>query len=509
MSASEDYKMSGDRPSYRSNRAGTQSSSENSDEGEEDTPLWRQKQEKYFRKQKGSPMVLSSSLPEVRTDSVNSQAAQKKKSNNIWGSVLTEQDLTQTLSKSAAVDKPDEILYNERNVESYDFTKKYQDKRRGWDLDDSEAHSADNKTEILESRMITESRPVASRSIIGYEDTLDKSKDSRDLRHNLRRPNNRKRKADSGNDRQQRSGVHDRLGVKKVTTTRLGEIDMSVDMEDSELIKKIAEFLHEPKVELIERVVTHLGKEVAIRIVQATKDVEESGGMYTLDGSRRRTPGGVYLTLMKQQPEFNKDVRKLIFVEDVEEMQKHRKEKRKKAKRRRQQAKKQGNDQKGSESRSRSNSHSRSRSNSNSSSKSTPHKGANAEEAMEDGEVKEETDQKNNDAAVKEHDNKNSAKTRDRKSRKDESSDESSDDYDDDRQKSNWSKPFNFEDELAAAKKLILEKSKSQNKGDNEMMEAGNDEGQGQDKENFSEMADLETAEADVVDIEIGLDTAE
>jgi hypothetical protein len=33
---------------------------------------------------------------------------------------------------------------------------------------------------------------------------------------------------------------------------------------------------------------------------------------------------------MKQQPEFNKDVRRLIFVEDVQEMMKHRREKRKK-----------------------------------------------------------------------------------------------------------------------------------------------------------------------------------
>jgi hypothetical protein len=36
-----------------------------------------------------------------------------------------------------------------------------------------------------------------------------------------------------------------------VTTTKLGEIDVSVDMESELLIAKIAEFLHEPKVELI------------------------------------------------------------------------------------------------------------------------------------------------------------------------------------------------------------------------------------------------------------------
>ena len=48
------------------------------------------------------------------------------------------------------------------------------------------------------------------------------------------------------------------------------------------------------------------------------------------DGSRRRTPGGVYIQLMKQQPEFTPEVRKIIFKEDIEQKNAERNEQRKK-----------------------------------------------------------------------------------------------------------------------------------------------------------------------------------
>lgn len=191
----------------------------------------------------------SPTLPGVRSDSMNVQASQhKKKSNNIWGSILTEQDLTQTMIQSAAVDRPDEASYNERNVESYDFTKKFGDTRP--ELDDSELVKPDDKHDQFESVLSASLGTSCSRSIVNYEDTLDKSKERNDSGRNTRRQN-RKRKADFSNDRQQRSDVHDRLGAKKLTTTQLGEIHVSIDMENSELSQKIAEFLHEAKVELV------------------------------------------------------------------------------------------------------------------------------------------------------------------------------------------------------------------------------------------------------------------
>lgn len=192
-------------------------------------------------------MCSSPTLPEVRTSLPPGQSAQRKKSNNIWGSVLTEQDLTQTMVRSAAVDKPEELSFNERNVESYDFTKKYEDKRLNWD----EPESPDDKNELLKPSINPRlSAPVPGRSIIGYDDTIDKSRESWNLNRKLNRQS-RKRKTDGSNDREQRSSIHDRLGAKKLTTTRLGDIEMTVDMETSELTSKIADFLHEPKVEII------------------------------------------------------------------------------------------------------------------------------------------------------------------------------------------------------------------------------------------------------------------
>ena len=193
-------------------------------------------------------MVLGS---EMKSDRGFGQVPQKKKSNNIWGSVLTEQDLTQTLVTSAAVDKPDELTYNERNVESYNFTKRYQDIRHGWDAVDSETPRFDSYKDDFSSRNNSVSRSVGGRSIIDYDDTLDKTRDRGDLRHHIGKSKSRKRKADNGNDRHQPSSVHDRLGVKKVTTMPLGEIDLSLDMENDALSAKIAEVLHEPKKELI------------------------------------------------------------------------------------------------------------------------------------------------------------------------------------------------------------------------------------------------------------------
>ena len=49
------------------------------------------------------------------------------------------------------------------------------------------------------------------------------------------------------------------------------------------------------------RVVTTLGVPEAQALLAETQAVEAGGGMLTADGSRRRTPGGVYLYLLKQR----------------------------------------------------------------------------------------------------------------------------------------------------------------------------------------------------------------
>lgn len=202
----------------------------------------------FFRMQKDRTINLNPMQTQPRRDS-GQFMQQSKKVNNVWGSVLTEQDLTQTLVSSANVDKPNELSINERNVESYDFTKKFSDDRTSRD----EPSGQDSNWLLSDKPNCGDSTTAGfsqSRSIIDYEDTVSKPIEHNDLRSHLSR-RNRKRRADFSGERKHTSDIHKRLGEKKVTTTRLGEIDVNVDMENTVFVKKVADFLNEPKSELI------------------------------------------------------------------------------------------------------------------------------------------------------------------------------------------------------------------------------------------------------------------
>jgi hypothetical protein len=64
-------------------------------------------------------------------------------------------------------------------------------------------------------------------------------------------------------------------------------------------------------IEQIELIVRHLGAEAALAFLQETLEVEARGGLMLPDGSRRRTPGGVYLYLVKGH--IPRNVRSIIW----------------------------------------------------------------------------------------------------------------------------------------------------------------------------------------------------
>ena len=73
--------------------------------------------------------------------------------------------------------------------------------------------------------------------------------------------------------------------------------------------------LHEKKVHLLENVVRVAGLEIARKVLRLTLDQEKKGGCLTAKGTRR-TPGGAYLTMLKdhvsaaQYKEIYKDDRR-------------------------------------------------------------------------------------------------------------------------------------------------------------------------------------------------------
>jgi len=63
----------------------------------------------------------------------------------------------------------------------------------------------------------------------------------------------------------------------------------------------LAEILQEPKVPLLRQVLRTLGQDRCAAILADTLTSEANGGMLTKDGTRRRTPGGVFFHLVKER----------------------------------------------------------------------------------------------------------------------------------------------------------------------------------------------------------------
>ena len=217
-------------------------------------------------------MCASPTLPEYKPQSPQApqEPPAKKRKNDIWGSVLLEQDITQSMVRSGQMEEKDDLNFVERNVESYHRNvKKYQENVP--DLDETEvAEKAKVESNDPFSKVMDSYTSKISRSIVDYEEGLeDLNPGGQTSQRGVKRKADVKErlgaKSDMQDSQSSSSGVKNRLGTGKNRSSRfnnrlgkekmesqpLGEIDFSVDMEEAELSKKIAEYLHEAKVEII------------------------------------------------------------------------------------------------------------------------------------------------------------------------------------------------------------------------------------------------------------------
>jgi PHAX RNA-binding domain len=70
---------------------------------------------------------------------------------------------------------------------------------------------------------------------------------------------------------------------------------------DTLTVEQLAQALQEPKKTLLSQVLRTLGMDRTTAILADTLTCEANGGMLTKDGSRRRTPGGVFFQLVKDR----------------------------------------------------------------------------------------------------------------------------------------------------------------------------------------------------------------
>lgn len=68
-----------------------------------------------------------------------------------------------------------------------------------------------------------------------------------------------------------------------------------------------------------------IGKEKAIDFFEKTRKIEADGGMLIMNGSRRRTTGGVYFWLVKNDKHIPQEKIREIFYYDQKESIEHRK----------------------------------------------------------------------------------------------------------------------------------------------------------------------------------------
>ena len=164
----------------------------------------------------------------------------------------------------------DDLNFIERNVESYHRdVKKYN--KNVPDLDEQEeTEKAKVESNDPFSKVMDSYTSKISRSLVDYEEGFEDLNPGQSSRRGVKRKADVKERLGAKSDMKDRlgsrSGVKDRLGTgkdrsrsrfenrlgkEKVENQPLGEIDFNVEMEDAELSKKIAEYLHEAKVEII------------------------------------------------------------------------------------------------------------------------------------------------------------------------------------------------------------------------------------------------------------------
>ena len=136
----------------------------------------------------------------------------RKRKNNVWSSVISEQVLSHNV-KSFGMENSS-ICMDERDVESYDFTKAKEDERPDLEFDPSEDTSKDD--------------------IFGGVVDLEKE---------VKRHENRKRKRNA----------RERIGRRTYDKHKLRKLGVTENDGNLMVVKAIAEGLSEPKVDLISK----------------------------------------------------------------------------------------------------------------------------------------------------------------------------------------------------------------------------------------------------------------
>ncbi|CAK9291258.1 unnamed protein product, partial [Gordionus sp. m RMFG-2023] len=90
-------------------------------------------------------------------------------------------------------------------------------------------------------------------------------------------------------------------------------IGFSHDTDSKTAVTIISKYLEESNIDLIEKIVNNLGALKTCQILCETDAIQKMGGLYTLDGKRKRTFGGVFIVMVKTDLTVDQSLKALIF----------------------------------------------------------------------------------------------------------------------------------------------------------------------------------------------------
>ncbi|XP_060527260.1 phosphorylated adapter RNA export protein [Cylas formicarius] len=108
--------------------------------------------------------------------------------------------------------------------------------------------------------------------------------------------------------------------------------DLNVDINciNEDIAKDIANKLCEEREDLVLKILDAMGKEKTFELFEETRRIEKEGGMLIMNQTRRRTPGGLFLYLVRNDYHITPEQKQKIFEEDRQKFKEMLKEKRKK-----------------------------------------------------------------------------------------------------------------------------------------------------------------------------------
>ncbi|XP_068611456.1 phosphorylated adapter RNA export protein [Brachionichthys hirsutus] len=260
--------------------AAAATASSGSDSSDEEVAVWGKRQ-----KVSHAPLRPAGPTP---TSAPGAQGGRKV--NNIWGAVVQEQSQDAIAAELDIFGMDGEVSMSSRSVETYNY--------------------------VLARKMMARDREKHKQA--------DKAGEVSMLDAELEEYTEGKDPETEGGGAKRKRPVKERLGPMAAMDVK-GRYEISEDDPEDKVADEIAYRLQEPKKDLIERVLKVIGNKKAIELLRETAALEEGGGVHTVDGSRRRTPGGVYLNLLKNTPGVTRAQVRKIFLDEQHKDQKSKK----------------------------------------------------------------------------------------------------------------------------------------------------------------------------------------